>query len=471
MRFALVCLALTLSLALSPASAQEPWSTYRGNPQRTGNSDGQAGPATPKLLWVMKTREHFVASAVPQKDRLYISGLGAFNVAHFYCLSNDPKSQSRTLWTKTTPYLKLPTVSSPALSGDKLVFGDGMHQTDGAVLHCLTQKEGLPLWQLPVPGKLVHLEGSPTIASGKVFIGGGAAGVLCVDLNSVTLEGKELGLAGIQKIQAQRWQELLAKYEEQKKKDPDFAVPPNEDQLPRANPKRLWQQGAEKWHVDAPVTVVGDNVLVGSAYLDLEKVGDRALYCLDASTGSIRWRQALPLNPWGGPSVVGKTIVVGGSSIGYYPKQLKGARGMVAAYDLDTGKPLWNKKLTGGVVSSVSLTDDLAIATATDGKVRAFSLKDGLKRWIYDNKTPYFAPPAVAGGVVYVGDLAGVVTAIDLGKGQARWTFDIRKQPDLGPGMIYGGPVVHDGRLYVATCNLEGPSAGQPTVVLCLGEQ
>ncbi len=37
--------------------------------------------------------------------------------------------------------------------------------------------------------------------------------------------------------------------------------------------------------------------------------------------------------------------------------------------------------------------------------------------------------------------------------------------------MIYGGPVVHGGRLYVGTCNLEGPNARKETVVVCIGEK
>src|SRR5712692_3002199 len=133
-------LALFLLCAFAPlreaflVRAAEPWSTFRGNAQRTANTDGIPGPLSPKILWVLKGQEHFIAAPVPQGDRLYISGLGAFNVATFYCLATDPKAAERKLWTKTTPYLKLPVVSSPALSGDKLVFGDGMHHTDGALL-------------------------------------------------------------------------------------------------------------------------------------------------------------------------------------------------------------------------------------------------------------------------------------------------------------------------------------------------
>src|SRR5262249_31676344 len=130
-------------------------------------------------------------------------------------------------------------------------------------------------------------------------------------------DGKEMDLAAIQKVLDQKWKELLAKYEEEKRKDPDFAVPPSEDQLPKPAPRRVWQQGQEKWHVDAPIAVAGDRVLVGSAFLDKEQVGDRALHCLDAKNGAVRWRTPLKLNPWGGPTVAGELVLVSGSTIGY----------------------------------------------------------------------------------------------------------------------------------------------------------
>jgi hypothetical protein len=36
--------------------------------------------------------------------------------------------------------------------------------------------------------------------------------------------------------------------------------------------------------------------------------------------------------------------------------------------------------------------------------------------------------------------------------------------------MVYGSPIVHGGRLYVGTANLEGKAAGGETVVVCIGE-
>src|SRR5262249_9416860 len=157
------------------------------------------------------------------------------------------------------------------------------------------------------------------------------------------------------------------------KNDP-FAVPPADQDLPKAAPALAWQEGKKKWHVDAPVAVVDGKVLAASAFLDKEKEGRRALFCLDAKTGKEKWNAPLAVNRWGGPSVDGKTVVVPGSTISYDPALLKGARGAVSAFDLDSGKPRWKKELPGGVLGCAALTKDSAVVASTDGKVRAYNL-------------------------------------------------------------------------------------------------
>ena len=78
----------------------------------------------------------------------------------------------------------------------------------------------------------------------------------------------------------------------------------------------------------------------------------------------------------------------------------------------------------------------------------------------------------MVGGVAYVGDLKGVVHAVDLADGKEKWKLDLGTDPAVqAPGMIYGGPVLHGGKLFVATCNLEGAHAGQPTAVVCIGSK
>ncbi|HEX3313235.1 MAG TPA: PQQ-binding-like beta-propeller repeat protein [Gemmataceae bacterium] len=457
--------------ATAHASAQGPWSTYRGNSQRTGCTDDIPAPDAPTVAWVVKSKEHFVASPVPAPgDRLLVSGLGAFNTPSFACLSSDPKTTKRTIWSKGVPTFKLPTVSSPAVVGGKLIFGDGMHQTDGAILHCVELEDGKSVWKYDLPGILVHLEGSPTVIGDKIWFGGGSAGVLCLDAAKLTFQGKPMPAAEIRKQVDAQWKKLQAAYEDDKKKNPDFAIPPSEDQLPYGQPSLVWQVGKEKWHVDAPVAVAGGKVLVATAFLDKEQLGERAIYALEADTGKTAWKKALKLNPWGGPSVVGDTVIVTGSTINYDPAKLKGAKGSIAAFRLKDGTELWSKEVPGGVLACAALSGGVAVVAATDGKVRAFDVETGERKWIYEAKMALFAPVAIAKNRVYAGDLKGTIHAIDLTTGAGIWKLDLGSNAETkAPGMVYGGPIVSAGRVVVATCNLEGPHARAETVVVGIG--
>ena len=77
---------LSLIAFAGTASAADPlpWATYRGNPQRTGNTDNLPGPAAPAVLWSVKSQDHFVASPVPTAGRLLIRG-----DKHLFCLAGQ----------------------------------------------------------------------------------------------------------------------------------------------------------------------------------------------------------------------------------------------------------------------------------------------------------------------------------------------------------------------------------------------
>ena len=461
--------------AAAPAPAPAPpadWPTNRGNLQRTGSLDDRPGPQTPAILWSYKVPGHFVASPVPGAGVVYMSGLGLFNTGVLHALASTGSPKDRVQWSKAAPYVKRPVVCAPAVAGSLLVFGDGMHQTDGAVLYCLEADSGFPLWQFPVPGKLIHLEGSPTIDGDRVYIGAGEGGVLCVALRQVTLDGKPLDLAAVKTLIERRWKELTAKYEIDKRRDPSLAIPPSDESLPKPAPVKVWQKGQGTWHVDAPVAVTGGRVLVASSYIDEEKVGKRALLCLNAADGAVVWETPLKINPWAGPTVAGNRVLVGCSNIRFDAKQLKGAKGEVVAVDLASGKVRWRQDVPGGILSPVAVKNDLAVFTATDGKVRAWTVAAGAEKWVYAGPQPFFAGPAISGGVVYAADLKSVVHAISLADGKKLWTFDVIADPAVQvPGMVYGSPIVKGGRVYLATCNLEGDAARQPSAVVCLADR
>jgi outer membrane protein assembly factor BamB len=330
--------------------------------------------------------------------------------------------------------------------------------------------DGLGLWRYDVAGELVHIEASPAVADGKVYVGGGNAGVICVDAAKLTFEGRDVTADEAAKALAAKWKSLLDAYEVEKKKDPDFAIPPNEATLPKPAPKLAWQKGQGAWHVDAPLLVAGGRVYAASSFLDHEKIGERALFCLNAADGAELWKAPLRYNAWGGATLAGDRLVLTCSSIRYDPKEIPHAKGEVLCLKAD-GAVAWRRDLDRAALSSAAVAGELAVVCDTAGEVQALDLKSGQPRWTRKTGAPYFGGAAVAGDAVYAADLDGKVHALALADGKPRWTLDLGADAAVkAPGMVYGGPLVAGGRVYVATANVEGKSAGGETVVVCIGE-
>ena len=74
-------------LFLLPADSFADWPMSRGNVAHTGTDDNLPGPRNPKVRWVYKAHEHFIASPVPADRALYVSGLGDFNSSAFHALA------------------------------------------------------------------------------------------------------------------------------------------------------------------------------------------------------------------------------------------------------------------------------------------------------------------------------------------------------------------------------------------------
>ena len=296
--------------------------------------------------------------------------------------------------------------------------------------------------------------------------------MLCLELKRVvTPDGQEQDLAAVIPGLAQRWSEMLARYKQEKQKDPQFAIPPSESALPIPAPKLLWQQGQGKWHIDAPPVVGGDLVLVASAFLDEEKIGKRCLLCLKAADGSVVWECPLEINPWAGPTVAGPLVLVGCSNIRFDRRLVGQAQGEVLGVDLATGQIRWREKAGGGVLSPIAVQGDVAVSTATDGRVTARHAPTGRVLWSFQAAHPFFAGPAVAGDAVYAADLQARVYSLRLADGQPRWTLDLATDPSVqSRALVFGSPVVHGGDLYLATCNLDG-EADQPSAIVCLSDK
>lgn len=440
------------------------WASHRGNSARTGCVDGQAGPAAPKVIWSYKSKEQFLAPPALGPERLVTVALGAFNTGSLRVFES---AGGKAAWHKSAPVIRLPTVGTPAVANGTLYFGEGMHQTDGSSLHAMRLADGRPLWRLDVPGELVHIEASPSVADGRVFVGGGSAGVICVDLQKVVLDGKEMSIAEAASAVDAKWKAMSDAYEADKKKDPDFAIPPNEASLPRPTPKVIWEKGKGAWHVDAPLLVEGGKVYVASAYLEKEKKGERALICLDAADGKELWKTPLTYNGWGGATKAGELVLVPCSSMRYDPKEIPTSKGEVVALKAD-GSVAWRRE-TPAVLATLAVAGDVAVACDVSGQISALSLKDGAPKWTWKAAHPFFGGAALAGDVVYAADLEGTLHALGMSDGKPKWKLDLGAELKA-PGLCYASPVVGGGRIYVATSNLEGKHVGGETAVVCVGE-
>jgi outer membrane protein assembly factor BamB len=457
-------------MRVAPVHAE--WLTSRGDFQRTGNPAGKNGPEVPRILWVYKAKEHFIASPTPGDAGLYTSALGAYNTGLFRCLSLRTDVPERVLWSKSSPFVKRPTVCSPAVVGGLVIFGDGMHQTDDAWLYALRADSGRLVWQLAVPGKLVHLEAPPTVDRGSVYVCGGAAGVICLSLDRVTMGNEEMDLTQAQERLDKAWAEIKAKYEVERAKHPDFAIPPDEDALQKPSPKIRWQKGKDAWHVDAPVAISGSRLYAASCFLDEENIGKRALISLKPDSGELAWETPLEINPWAGPTAAGGLVFVAGSTIRFDPNLIKQASGDVVAVDRSTGAIKWRQVVPGGVLSPVAVSNDVVYFTATDGKLRALDAATGAEKWTYDAGNPCFAGPAIAGATVYAVDLKGVLHAVNAKDGKRRWQMDVPAAPEVfAPGMVYGSPVLLNGRIYLGTCNVHGGGSDDAGAIVCIADE
>ena len=85
---------------------------------------------------MLKSAEQYVASPVVSGGDLLFPALGAFNAGVVNSIPASPKDPKdvKPTWTKGPPFIRFPVVSSPAVSDGKVIFGAGMHDTEGTTL-------------------------------------------------------------------------------------------------------------------------------------------------------------------------------------------------------------------------------------------------------------------------------------------------------------------------------------------------
>ncbi|MGB2823405.1 MAG: PQQ-binding-like beta-propeller repeat protein, partial [Phycisphaerae bacterium] len=249
--------------------ASEDWPIFRGDLTRRGAPAGETGPSTGGINWVQKKGEEwFYSSPAVIGNRVYVASaiLSAFDakdgVGRIYCFDAD---SGAIAWAASPRFAEgyetyRATFSSPAVRGEHLVCGEGLHYAVGARVVCLDVRDGRLRWSFQTRS---HVECSPVIAdvdvSGRavpcVFVGAGDDGYYCLDLKT----------------------------------------------------------GAKRWHLsgeDFPDAETSLAVHAGKVYAGLGN-GGKALCVIDAAEGKLLARAATPYAVFSPPAIADGKLYVG----------------------------------------------------------------------------------------------------------------------------------------------------------------
>jgi len=421
------------------------WPMFRGSLSRRGCTASATGPTGGGVNWVHKTSgQAFYSSPAAVGNRVYVASaspkaIGA-DSGRIYCFDADTGA---VVWS-SAPEGYRPTFSSPVVSGSRLVCGEGLHLTKDARIICLDispEAKGKVLWTFRTRS---HVECSPVIADGRVFIGAGDDGHYCLDLES----------------------------------------------------------GEEIWHKDGAQYPDAETSLAvhdGRAYAGLG-LGGTALCVLDAATGRELRRIKTPMAVFSPPAVhmddEGKAWLLLGMGSGDYansaevaaekelakrrarmqadgasPAEITAALdrardelapgGQVWCVDIDQllardhagFRPTWTYSLSRTVLGSVAVVDDEVYFASRDGGVYCVDRANGQLLARAELHEPVKASVAVTDQSVYAMTAGGALFGLSRRSLEPAWEVRLGSARTVGEqeAMCISSPAVARGRVYVGT--------------------
>jgi outer membrane protein assembly factor BamB len=163
---------------------------------------------------------------------------------------------------------------------------------------------------------------------------------------------------------------------------------------------------------------------------------DNKLLALDADTGQLVWSFETEHSIWAEPVYEDGVLYI--ASLDNF----------VYALDADSGELMWRAEMGGSVASRPVLDDGILYVSSFDRAVHALDASSGEQLWQADADTWVWGSPVV-NEAIYFTDLDGSVFAISRDGGAELWQAEV-------PGAVQSAPLYADGRLYVASGDVEG---------------
>ena len=427
------------------------WLAFRGGPQRTGNvCVDDPDPTSGGINWKYSVETPYYSSPTvvsKMKDGKRNGGYVYAVSAQMTLLKNRgvvscvDVETGNALW-EWSEYGYRATFSSPAVSGKYLVVGEGLHFIrDGRVI-CLDIETGMKVWEFRTKS---HVESSPCIYDGKVYVGAGDDGYYCLKLEPVEAGASEL----------------------------------------------VWHLEGENYP-DAETSPI---VVDGNVYFGLG-IGGKALCCVDALTGEEKWRINTPYPVFSAPTVMDGKLFFGMGNGNYiqtaeeirsYEIERMREEGMSEAkikedaatlgpagevwcidlkdIDAKTGKAklLWMTDVERTVLGAIAARDGRIYFGSRNKYFYCLDAETGnvIKRW--NARGPIVTAAALGKGHVYFVAETGMLYGLDIETFEPVFQVNLDgNDPYDGNGPYTSSPALGNGCVFVGTSGAGLISAGKP---------
>jgi outer membrane protein assembly factor BamB len=171
------------------------------------------------------------------------------------------------------------------------------------------------------------------------------------------------------------------------------------------------------WHAkeggEKPILRLGlDAAVDGQRVFAASYKGNVTAY--DLASGKRLWQRALKAPLSGGPAAADGLVVVGSS------------KGDVIALAEQDGTQRWRVRINAEILAAAAIGSDLVVVRGVDGKLHGLAARDGSENWVIDQQVPRLSlrgtsRPVIAGDLAICGFDNGRVIAALLGNGTTAW--------------------------------------------------
>jgi outer membrane protein assembly factor BamB len=180
----------------------------------------------------------------------------------------------------------------------------------------------------------------------------------------------------------------------------------------------------------------------------------------DLESGKQLWNYPSKLNLSGGPGVGSGLVVVGS------------LKGDIIALDAATGAEQWTAKVSSEVISAPAIGGGMVFVHSSDGRITGFDASNGERSWFYNVDAPPLTVRGNSGitlgpGILFVGGDDGTLTALNMNDGRVMWVTpvaesdgrsELDRMADVDSAPVLEGTLLFASSYKKRTVAIDGPS-------------